>query len=53
MQPGYHSRFLRVDATSGTSESIELPSGVVRQFLGGSGLGTWLLLREGAAGNGR
>ena len=32
------------------SEQIPLDGTVLRQFLGGSGLGTWLLLQEGAAG---
>jgi aldehyde:ferredoxin oxidoreductase len=37
---------LRIDATTGHAESIEIPPGVLRRFLGGSGLGTWLLLKE-------
>ncbi len=46
---GYHGRYLRVDVSSGASESIDIPPKVLRRFLGGSGLGTWLLLRENAA----
>src|SRR3954470_19344158 len=49
MMPGYHARYLRIDATSGRAESIAIEPDVLRRFLGGSGLGTWLLLREGAA----
>src|SRR5437773_8674038 len=48
---GYHGRYLRVDVSTGRSTSVELPADVLRRFLGGSGLGTWLLLREGAAAN--
>jgi aldehyde:ferredoxin oxidoreductase len=47
--PGYHGRCLRVDVGTGRATHIELPADVLRRFLGGSGLGTWLLLREGAA----
>src|SRR3954470_15960177 len=46
---GYHGRYLRIDASSGHAEGLPLASDVLRRFLGGSGLGTWLLLREGAA----
>src|SRR4051812_671698 len=49
MVPGYHARYLRIDATSGRADSIAIEPNVLRRFLGGSGLGTWLLLREGAA----
>ena len=46
---GYHGRYLRVDASSGRGNFVPLPPNVLRQFIGGSGLGTWLLLRENAA----
>ena len=45
----YHSRYLRVDLTSGASEFVELDESVLRRFIGGSGLGVYLLLKEGAA----
>ncbi len=44
--PGYHRRYLRVDLTARTSQSIPIAEEVLRDFLGGVGLGTWLLLRE-------
>ncbi len=47
--PGYHGSYLRIDVTSGASERIAIDESVLRRFLGGSGLGTWILLREGAA----
>lgn len=47
--PGYHGRYLRVDVTTGQAEPVAIPSRVLRQYLGGVGLGTWILLREGAA----
>jgi len=46
---GYHGRYLRIDASTGTGEYVPLDETVLRQFIGGSGLGVWLLLAEGAA----
>lgn len=43
---GYHGRYLRVDLSTREAESIPLPAGVLRKFIGGTGLGTWLLLEE-------
>src|SRR3954467_4110719 len=47
---GFHGRYLRIDLTSGTAAPVPLPEGVLRRFLGGVGLGTYLLHRESAAG---
>jgi aldehyde:ferredoxin oxidoreductase len=47
--PGYHGGYLRVDLTARSSARIELDEGQLRRFLGGSGLGVEILLREGAA----
>jgi aldehyde:ferredoxin oxidoreductase len=49
MTYGYHGRYLRIDATNGSSEYVPLDDSLLRQFLGGSGLGVKLLLDEGAA----
>src|SRR5215469_11448492 len=46
---GYHGRYLRIDVSSGIGEYVPLEDQVLRQFLGGSGLGVWLLLQEGGA----
>ena len=46
---GYHGSYLRIDVSTGTSEYVPLSDAVLRQFLGGSGLGVKLLLDEGAA----
>jgi len=46
---GYHGRTLWIDVTRGTADSRPLDETVLRRFLGGSGLGTWLLLAAGAA----
>ena len=44
-QCGYHARYLHVDLTQGTGSFVPLASDVLRRFIGGSGLGTWLLLQ--------
>src|SRR5882672_1102909 len=46
---GYHGCYLRVDVTDGRGEGVSIAEDVLRQFLGGSGLGAWLLLQEGQA----
>ena len=46
---GNHGCYLRIDVTCQTSESERIDQQALRRFLGGSGLGTYLLLREGAA----
>jgi len=48
--PGYHGRYLRVDATTGRSEEVPLEEADLRAFVGGVGLATLLLLRETPAG---
>ncbi|HEX4275730.1 MAG TPA: aldehyde ferredoxin oxidoreductase family protein [Bryobacteraceae bacterium] len=45
---GYHGRYLRIDVTRGAGKYLPLDESVLRQFLGGSGLGVHLLLAEGA-----
>jgi aldehyde:ferredoxin oxidoreductase len=43
---GYHSRYLRIDLTRAASEWVPLSEDVLRRFLGGVGLATWLMHRE-------
>jgi aldehyde:ferredoxin oxidoreductase len=45
----YHARYLRVDLTDGSSAWKPLAEDVLRRFLGGVGLGTYLLHREAPA----
>ena len=45
--PGYHAQYLHVDLAQGTGTFLPLATDVLRRFVGGSGLGTWLLLRHG------
>jgi aldehyde:ferredoxin oxidoreductase len=47
---GYFGRVLVVDVTSGTSQNRPVPDSVLRGYIGGSGLGTWLLCQLGTPG---
>jgi aldehyde:ferredoxin oxidoreductase len=47
---GYFGRVLVVDVTCGTSQDRPLPDGVLRGYIGGCGLGTWLLWQLGTPG---
>jgi aldehyde:ferredoxin oxidoreductase len=44
---GYHGCYLRIDVSDGSVDRVPIPEAVLRQFLGGSGLGAWLLLEAG------
>jgi aldehyde:ferredoxin oxidoreductase len=46
---GYHGCFLRIDVTNRSAKRVPIADDVLRQFIGGSGLGAWLLLDHGAA----
>jgi len=46
---GYHGCYLRIDVSGGSVERVPLADTVLRQFIGGSGLGARLLLDEGCA----
>jgi aldehyde:ferredoxin oxidoreductase len=47
---GYFGQALVVDAATGTSVAQPLPDEILRAYVGGSGLGTWLLHRLGTPG---
>src|SRR5687767_15557905 len=49
MSFGYHGHYLRIDVSDGRAERVPIADGVLRQYLGGSGLGARLLLDEGGA----
>ncbi len=49
MPYGYHGCYLRIDVASGTTERVPLSDAVLRQYVGGSGLGAWLLLEARSA----
>jgi len=47
---GYFGRALIADVTDGTSAILPLPEEILRAYIGGAGLGTWLLHRIGPPG---
>src|SRR5229473_5952997 len=47
---GYHGRYLRIDLTEGSSAWVPLPEVILRHFVGGVGLATYLMHRECPAG---
>jgi aldehyde:ferredoxin oxidoreductase len=49
MPSGYHGRFLRIDVGTGQADRVSLSDAVLREYIGGSGLGARLLLDAGAA----
>jgi aldehyde:ferredoxin oxidoreductase len=51
MQPGgYFGQALIADVTSGTRQTLPLPEEILRAYIGGAGLGVWLLHRLGTPG---
>ena len=48
--PGYHGRYLRIDAGTGAAERVPLDPADLRAFVGGVGLGALLLWREAPRG---
>jgi len=49
---GYFGQALVADAGTGTARTLPLPDDVLRAYIGGAGLGTWLLHRLAPAGTG-
>lgn len=45
---GYHGRYLKIDLDSGSLVSIPISDEVLAKYIGGVGLGTWILLEETA-----
>jgi aldehyde:ferredoxin oxidoreductase len=47
---GYHGRYFRVDLSRGSSDWVPLPEDVLRRFIGGVGLATYLMHSEAPVG---
>jgi aldehyde:ferredoxin oxidoreductase len=47
---GYHGCYRRIDLAAGRAETVPLPASVLRRFLGGVGLGAYLLYQESPPG---
>jgi aldehyde:ferredoxin oxidoreductase len=46
---GYFGQALVADVTDGTSQTLPLPDDILRAYIGGAGLGVWLLYQLGPA----
>lgn len=46
---GYHGCYLRIELGDGAARRVPLDAATLRRFVGGSGLGVYLLLAEGTA----
>lgn len=44
--PGYHGRYLRIDVSTGKTHERLLDERILRQYIGGVGLGAWILREE-------
>jgi aldehyde:ferredoxin oxidoreductase len=49
---GYHGQYLRIDATTGQATCVPLSEKVLREYVGGVGLGSWILAHETPARTG-
>ena len=47
---GYFGRALVVDVGTGTAQTLELPDELLRAYIGGAGLGAWLMHKLGPPG---
>ncbi len=47
---GYFGRYLRIDVGTGEARFIDIPESILRHYIGGVGLGAWLLLKEAPPG---
>jgi aldehyde:ferredoxin oxidoreductase len=47
---GWHGRYWRFDLSTGKGEHVAIPERILRLYVGGVGLGTWILQRETRAG---
>jgi aldehyde:ferredoxin oxidoreductase len=46
---GYHGAYLRIHVGSGSLQRVHIPHDVLERYVGGVGLGTWILRNEGGA----
>src|SRR4051794_40605536 len=48
---GYHGNYLRIDVSTAHAERVPLSDAVLREYIGGSGLGARILLDENGIGS--
>ena len=47
---GFHGKYLRFDLSKNQGEKVSIPEKILRRYLGGVGLGAWILHRENPIG---
>ena len=47
---GFHGKYLRFDLSRNQGEKVSIPEKILRRYLGGVGLGAWILHRENPVG---
>lgn len=48
---GFHQKYLKIDVESGSFQEVPISTGILRKFIGGVGLGAWILFKESKQGS--
>lgn len=48
---GFHQKYLKIDVESGSFQEVPISSEILRKFIGGVGLGAWILFKESKQGS--
>ena len=47
---GFHQKYLKIDVESGSFQEVPISTEILRKFIGGVGLGAWILFKESKQG---
>lgn len=48
---GFHQKYLKIDVESGSFQEVPISTEILRKFIGGVGLGAWILFKESKKGS--
>lgn len=48
---GFHQKYLKIDVESGSFQEVPISTEILRKFIGGVGLGAWILFKESKQGS--
>lgn len=48
---GFHQKYLKIDVESGSFQEVPISTKILRKFIGGVGLGAWILFKESKQGS--
>lgn len=48
---GFHQKYLKIDVESGSFQEVPISTKILRKFIGGVGLGAWILFKESKKGS--